>query len=262
MRLLLLEANYPPNRHFFSLVRFWITLVVFLAMGPTVVTAVEIELRPAINNFDGRVEAAHVDWKAIGQVNIRGMRSIKQCSGSLVGNNLVLTSAHCVVNPLTRKPYPPGSVFFVAGVEPGNKFVAASNAKCVRVLADLSREKGPIGPALIILNKAITEVAPFSISYEYKPVPESELTHAGYPGKKRYQLAIQSECQVTGAKGALFSTDCNGDPGSSGGPFLIEAGSKLEVVGVLEGKNGKEEAVGVAIEDLSDIINATLQCKD
>jgi protease YdgD len=262
MRLFSLEAVYPPNKRFFSLICFWITLVVVLAMGPTVVIASDIELRPAINNFDGRVKVARVDWKAIGQVNIRGLRSIKQCSGSLVDNNLVLTSAHCVVNPLTRKPYPSGSVFFVAGVEPGNKFVAASNAKCVRVLADLSREKGPIGPALIILNKPITEVAPFSITYQYKPLPETELTHAGYPGKKRYQLAIQSGCQVTGAKGALFSTDCNADPGSSGGPFLIEAGSKLEVVGVLEGKNGNEETVGVAIEDLSDIISATLQCKD
>ena len=74
--------------------------------------------RPGIIGRDDRVrlDAKGPPWDAIGQVNIAGFDRIDVCTGTLTSPNLVMTAAHCVMNPWKKIPYPLHDIHFVAGV--------------------------------------------------------------------------------------------------------------------------------------------------
>ena len=58
----------------------------------------------------------HVPWRAVGRVNIEVRSDARgMCTGTLIGEDLVLTAAHCVVSELTGLAYAPGNIHFVAG---------------------------------------------------------------------------------------------------------------------------------------------------
>ena len=50
------------------------------------------------------IEELSGPWSAIGQVNTTGYRRTSRCTGSLVATNLVITAAHCVMDPSSGKP--------------------------------------------------------------------------------------------------------------------------------------------------------------
>lgn len=91
-----------------------------------------VELRPGIIGRDDRkiIDEEGPPWSAIGQVNFGGYRMYGQCTGSLIASNLVITAAHCVMDPWKRKPYPLHEIHFLPGVKRG-KWLGHSTAKCL-----------------------------------------------------------------------------------------------------------------------------------
>jgi V8-like Glu-specific endopeptidase len=79
------------------------------------------------------VEDSVLPWDAIGQVNIGGYRRLGKCTGTLVASNLVLTAAHCVMDPWTSAPFSLQNIHFLAGVK-GTRHKGHSTAKCLRFL--------------------------------------------------------------------------------------------------------------------------------
>src|SRR5262245_7040256 len=58
-----------------------------------------------LGNDDRRaIEQLSAPWGAIGQINVTGYRRISKCTGSLIATNLVITAAHCVMDPWRGKP--------------------------------------------------------------------------------------------------------------------------------------------------------------
>jgi len=85
-------------------------LVVMIHGGPA--------LAQGIIGEDNRVIVVDkgAPWDAIGQVNIGGFRMLELCTGTLVAPNLVITAAHCVMNPWEKTPFLLRNIHFLAGV--------------------------------------------------------------------------------------------------------------------------------------------------
>jgi len=75
--------------------------------------ATQVTARP--QNYGEFFEPTSYPWTSIGRFNFVSGRGAYFCTGTLVGRRLVLTSAHCVINPMTRKALEPGRVYFRAG---------------------------------------------------------------------------------------------------------------------------------------------------
>ena len=92
-------------------------------------------------------------WAAIGQVNATGYRHLTRCSGSLIAANLVITAAHCVMDPGRREPFPVHQIHFLAGVS-GSGWLGHSIAKCLHFPPDY--EYG--GPSKVLPSLPFQEV--------------------------------------------------------------------------------------------------------
>src|SRR6202008_2682264 len=92
-------------------------------------------LRPGIIGRDdrGRLDAQGPPWDAIGQINIVGFDRIEACTGTLTSPNLVITAAHCVMNPWKKTPYLLPDIHFVAGVR-GETMKGHAKARCLHFL--------------------------------------------------------------------------------------------------------------------------------
>jgi protease YdgD len=91
------------------------------------------ERHPGVIGEDNRkiVESRDAPWPAIGQVNVSAYRFQLRCTGSLVAPDLVLTAAHCLIDPFTKKPFPLHQIHFLAGVR-GSEWLAHSQRADVR----------------------------------------------------------------------------------------------------------------------------------
>ena len=124
-------------------------------------------LRPGIIGDDDRVrvEQRGAPWDAIGQVNVGGYRRVGQCTGTLIAPDVVLTAAHCVVDPWRGKPFPLHDIHFLAGVR-GGENKGHATAKCLRFPAAYRfQETGPdfaTDMAEIVLNEKL-DVAPMPL---------------------------------------------------------------------------------------------------
>lgn len=214
------------------------------------------DLRPGIVGEDDRtiLEDQGPPWDAVGQVGIGGFRSSVQCTGTLIAPDLVVTAAHCVVNPATGQPFPLRDIHFLAAVR-GPKNKGHATARCLRFppghrpatassggrlsLAALAGDS-----AMIVLSDAL-DVEPAPLAAVTAPEPGLALTHVAYPGDRRFLPVAHRNCMLLGANPFFWRNDCDTHPGSSGGPvFVTEDGSlKIAAIQVAAGAGGANIAL-------------------
>jgi protease YdgD len=227
-------------------------------------TAAE-NLYPGIIGQDDRVrvEQRGAPWSAIGQVNIGGYRRAGQCTGTLIAPDLVVTAAHCVVDPWKAAPVPLHDIHFLtAPQDAGNR--AHSTAKCLHFAAGYqfppkAETKPPprnVGlrelatdMVAIVLNDKLN-VAPMPVAAGVDPQPGLSLIHAAYPADRRYVLSAHFGCHLLRADTdpTVWHNDCDTHPASSGGPVLVngDAAPQLAAVMVAGGNGGPNVAVPVS----------------
>jgi protease YdgD len=216
-------------------------------------------LRPGIIGTDDRVILAEEGppWDAIGHVNIGGFRTSGQCTGTLIATDLVVTAAHCVVDP-AGLAFPAKNVHFLAAVRRDlNK--GHSTARCLRFIDGNAWTEAGGAPgsangkvslsalasdaAVIVLSEPL-DVEPAPLAANMTPAPGTALTHVAYPGDRRFLPVVHRNCQLERADpgSGLWFTDCDTHPGSSGGPVFVEEDGIYGLAAILIGAGGGERA--------------------
>ena len=216
------------------------------------------ELRPGIIGGDDRVrvEQRGAPWNAVGQVNVGGYRRVGQCTGTLIAPDVVLTAAHCVVDPWRAAPFPLHDIHFLAGVH-GAENSGHSTAKCLHFPADYKFPPKDAPPTIpnfptdmveVVLNEKL-DVEPMPMAEDVEPRPGLSLVHAAYPADRRFALSAHFGCQLLQAdlKPRLWFTDCDTHPASSGGPLLTKVDGVLKLIAIMVAAGNGSPNVAVPI---------------
>jgi protease YdgD len=223
--------------------------------GAVGIAAAEKTLQPGIFGEDDRRPASGdvSAWSAVGQVNIGGLRRRAMCTGTLVGPQIVLTAAHCVYNDGKERPFLLDRIHFVAGVRPGNTWLAHGMARCLKFPPGFVPGEVKTDIALIVLQEPMTDVPVLEIDRKPDLSVGTRLIHAAYPADRRYQLMVHRNCRVLSRAPDLLATDCDSHFAASGGPLLVETPAGMEVVAVLSRVIADTASIAVTPEAWPDM---------
>jgi protease YdgD len=205
------------------------------------------------------VDTGEYPWSAVGRVNLSGHG---YCTGTLVGEGLVVTAAHCLWNRRLQRWWRTSDVHFVPGYQ-RDTYPAHSRAKAIHVAPNFPTPPRTTGAAfmndwaLIELEVPLGDKAgivgwlPFDVGMWRKlGGPQLSLLVAGYRADRPHVLAVDHDCHVRAftAEGRLIEHRCAILFGDSGGPLLAEVDGIYRVVGITTGiKRTDSGLVGVAV---------------
>jgi protease YdgD len=225
-------------------------MAVFFAAAPAICQ----DLHPGIigNDDRARLDERGPPWDAVGRVNVAGFRTGFECTGTLIAPTLVVTAAHCVINPLAQKPYASKDIHFLAAVR-GSENKGHATAQCLHFLPNyryLPLEKSSPTPTgrrvpiesftddvvVIVLNGPLS-VKPAPIDEHADPQPGLRLTHVAYPADHRFMPWVHFDCRLlrSDANTDLWLNDCDTHPGSSGGPIFTRTDGVYRVAAIMLG---------------------------
>jgi protease YdgD len=201
-------------------------------------------------------------WEAIGRVDIADGGF---CTGTLIASDLVLTAAHCVVEP-GGAPIAAERITFRAGYADGSAIAESPVQRTVASPGFTGREDAPVEEilsdlALLQLASPIATsvISPFTVGL---PGSGDEVSVVSYARGREEALSWQRVCQVLGQQDGFIAVDCDVTFGSSGAPVLDRSGYRARIVSIIVA--GYQEAdrtiaYGMRLPALVDDLKARLR---
>jgi V8-like Glu-specific endopeptidase len=215
------------------------------------------EFKRGVIGWDDRVPmlSRQYPWSAIGR--IQGLTTKGEeyhCTGTLISEDVVLTNAHCVIDPETHQASQ--KILFLPNVINGKVADESDIAQVQNVVYGTDFTKTKLENqtddwALLKLDK------PIGLKYGYlgwKSLPSSTLTKnrnkyifVGYSGdfpntnKEKYRFftagkgwtaSVQQGCSIVGEEGNVLLHDCDTTGGSSGGAIIGVIGNQPYIIGL------------------------------
>ena len=266
MRQRLLTILRPPRHR-----RLWLGGSLFCLwlglMGPTIGSGQAQDIPPhLLFGRDDRVtvDARSTPWSAIGRVEFDG----GHCSGVLVSDRVVLTSAHCFYrNPTPDTSIPDRPIAFRAGYQNG-----AAVGRAGIVTYWVPRRYQPIIPlqtaeeegldyGFLLLDRPLGRKAG---SFGVLDLTPSDLiraraqdwrvvSQAGYSGDQDHHLTAHEDCEITDFtdSGVIYHR-CDIVKGDSGSPmFVLDEDGGAQVIGIVSAYYDRRPPINLAVDSRS-----------
>ena len=198
------------------------------------------------------VEAAQA-FRSVGRLNIAGKRF---CTATLIEASIVVTAAHCLFDPRTRRQVSIQSMHFVAGLNRGG-YVAARRVVRAALLPEY-RYDDEVNGARVSADVALLELMepiPSSVAVPERTAgagPESTLTLISYSRQRPHAPSREAGGAVLWREGRMMVLDFKVSFGASGAPVFAERDGERSLLGIVSASarvQGKPVALSVMTGD-------------
>ncbi|SMR70938.1 Trypsin [Aliiroseovarius halocynthiae] len=177
-------------------------------------------------------------WEAVGRLNIGGGSF---CTGALIGENLVLTAAHCLFDRDSGERFKLSEIEFLAGWR-GGRASAYRGVRRAVVHPDYAYTPSKQSPnvakdlALLELEKPIRNSSIIPFQTFSRPRKGDEVGVVSYAHDRTESPALQKTCKVLARQSGVLVLNCTVDFGSSGAPVFVVEGGEPRIVSVISAK--------------------------
>jgi protease YdgD len=197
---------------------------------------------PGVGAEDPRVgvDPAEAPWRSLGKLQATAGSLRTTCTVAVVAPATVLTAAHCVFNPRTRRTFPPSSLHVLIGYDRGRW---SAHARVLGVLTGMDYDPAQAADnrggdwALLTIegaDAARDRILPLA---DRLPAPGTVVSLGGYSQDKAFTITADLACRVvrhahdTAAR-LVLRHDCTATRGASGAPLLLREGSHWLIAGI------------------------------